>query len=286
MTLFTRDSLERMGVTTRSVPSERRPRVKLHRNAKTTPHMRALLVDRVRTRQWPCRVGSGGRRCGDSHGVQMVGAPSPWWGRGPRGSLLSAPSSAPPYAGRSHQRDRGRSPGAPHRLGDRGPPASAAVHGRGDPRAGRSQPTDRRRAAARPVTRYERARPGELVHLDIKPLGRILRVGPSLCPAPAARGVGAGWEYVHVAVDDHSRAAYVEVLPDQTGAHRGGLSPPHHPVVCAPRRGRAAGPHRQRQWVRQSPFHAGGPTRRRASHADPPVSPADQWQSGTLHPDT
>src|SRR6266850_6491570 len=53
MRLFTRDSLERMGVTTRSVQSERRPRVKLHRNAKTTPHMRALLVHRVRTLHWP-----------------------------------------------------------------------------------------------------------------------------------------------------------------------------------------------------------------------------------------
>src|SRR5215510_15957116 len=52
MRLFTRDSLERMGVTTRSVQSERRPRVKLHRNAKTTPHMRALLVERIRHQQW------------------------------------------------------------------------------------------------------------------------------------------------------------------------------------------------------------------------------------------
>ena len=53
MTLFTRDSLERMGVTTRSVQSERRPRVKLHRNAKTTPTMRALIVQRIRHEQWP-----------------------------------------------------------------------------------------------------------------------------------------------------------------------------------------------------------------------------------------
>ena len=68
-----------------------------------------------------------------------------------------------------------------------------------------------------PVQRYEWTRPGELVHLDIKPLGRILRVGHRI--RPHQRGsVGAGWEYVHVAVDDYSRAAYVEVLPDQTGA--------------------------------------------------------------------
>jgi transposase InsO family protein len=68
-----------------------------------------------------------------------------------------------------------------------------------------------------PVQRYEWTRPGELVHLDIKPLGRILRVGHRI--HPHQRGsVGAGWEYVHVAVDDYSRAAYVEVLSDQTGA--------------------------------------------------------------------
>src|SRR5512145_2697870 len=59
MTLFTRSSLERMGVTIRSVPSERRPRVKLHRNAKTTPHMRALLVERVRTLHWPVATAAG-----------------------------------------------------------------------------------------------------------------------------------------------------------------------------------------------------------------------------------
>src|SRR5215204_3610531 len=52
MRLFSRDSWERMGVTTRSVPSERKPRVKLHRNAKATPHMRALLVSRVRVQHW------------------------------------------------------------------------------------------------------------------------------------------------------------------------------------------------------------------------------------------
>jgi transposase InsO family protein len=67
-----------------------------------------------------------------------------------------------------------------------------------------------------PIQRYERTRPGELVHLDVKPLGRILRVGHRIHPHQRS-SVGAGWEYVHVAVDDYSRAAYVEVLPNQTG---------------------------------------------------------------------
>jgi transposase InsO family protein len=68
------------------------------------------------------------------------------------------------------------------------------------------------------VTRYEYARPGELVHLDIKPLARILRVGHHIHGDRRTRVAGAGWEFVHVAVDDCSRAAYAEVLPDQTGA--------------------------------------------------------------------
>src|SRR5689334_14070627 len=52
MTLFTRSLLERMGVTTRSVQPKRRLRVKLHPNARTTPHMRALLVNRIAVLHW------------------------------------------------------------------------------------------------------------------------------------------------------------------------------------------------------------------------------------------
>ena len=70
---------------------------------------------------------------------------------------------------------------------------------------------------AEPSVRYERSRPGELVHLDIKPLARILRVGHRIHGNRSMRVYGAGWEYVHVAVDDFSRVAYAEVLPDQRG---------------------------------------------------------------------
>ena len=72
-----------------------------------------------------------------------------------------------------------------------------------------------------PPNRYERRRPGELVHLDIKQLGRFLRPGHRVTgrAAPgAAANVGHGWDYVHVAVDDYSRVAYVEVLTDQTAS--------------------------------------------------------------------
>jgi len=68
-----------------------------------------------------------------------------------------------------------------------------------------------------PIQRYERSRPGELVHLDIKPLARILRVGHRIHGDRRRIVSGAGYEYAHVAIDDHSRVAYVEVLPDQRG---------------------------------------------------------------------
>jgi transposase InsO family protein len=74
-----------------------------------------------------------------------------------------------------------------------------------------------------PVIRYERTRPGELVHLDIKPLARILRVGHRIHGDRRQIVAGAGYEYAHVAIDDYSRAAYVEVLPDQRGGTTAGF---------------------------------------------------------------
>jgi transposase InsO family protein len=66
-----------------------------------------------------------------------------------------------------------------------------------------------------PVVRYEAARPGELVHLDVKKLGRIGRVGHRVHGDRTQRTRGIGWEFVHVAVDDCTRLAYAEVLPDE-----------------------------------------------------------------------
>ena len=76
--------------------------------------------------------------------------------------------------------------------------------------------------------RYERSRPGELVHIDVKQLGRIeggagKRMTGGVKRNPDRRALDAagverktiGWEYVHVAIDDHSRLAYAEVLPDE-----------------------------------------------------------------------
>ena len=70
----------------------------------------------------------------------------------------------------------------------------------------------------RPLVRYEHARPGALVHLDIKKLGRIGRVGHRIHGDRTTRARGIGWEYVHVAIDDCTRLAYAEVLPGEDGA--------------------------------------------------------------------
>lgn len=70
---------------------------------------------------------------------------------------------------------------------------------------------------AEPVRRYEREHPGEIVHIDIKKLGRFNGVGHRITGdrKGQSNGRGIGWEYLHLAIDDHSRVAYSEILPDE-----------------------------------------------------------------------
>jgi transposase InsO family protein len=84
-----------------------------------------------------------------------------------------------------------------------------------------------RLAPPEPANRYERAAPGELVHIDIKKLGRIVggpgkrvtgrreRWAPTKTDAAGNRRQQLGWEFLHVAIDDYSRLAYAEVLEDE-----------------------------------------------------------------------
>jgi transposase InsO family protein len=71
------------------------------------------------------------------------------------------------------------------------------------------------------VRRYEREHPGELIHIDIKKLGRFARVGHRITgdrkgqSNARGRGEGLGWEYVHVGIDDASRVAFSQILPDE-----------------------------------------------------------------------
>jgi transposase InsO family protein len=66
-----------------------------------------------------------------------------------------------------------------------------------------------------PVRRYEHQAAGDLLHADIKKLGRIGRPGHRIHGDRRTRVRGIGWEFAHVCIDDHSRLAYVEVLPDE-----------------------------------------------------------------------
>jgi transposase InsO family protein len=76
----------------------------------------------------------------------------------------------------------------------------------------------RPRPAAPPVRRYERATPGELVHLDIKKLGRFRRVGHRIHGDHGRRSRGSGSEFLHIAIDDRTRLAYAALFPDETAA--------------------------------------------------------------------
>jgi transposase InsO family protein len=70
--------------------------------------------------------------------------------------------------------------------------------------------------AREPVRRYERARPGELLHVDIKKLGRFWTLGKRVLGSEVGnRSRRAGWQYLHLAIDDHSRLAYAELLTSE-----------------------------------------------------------------------
>jgi transposase InsO family protein len=87
-----------------------------------------------------------------------------------------------------------------------------------------------------PINRYERARPGELIHIDVKKLGRIQRgagkrvrdgkkahYNPTSTDAAGVRRNTVGWDAIHIAIDDATRLAYAEVLADETGASAAGF---------------------------------------------------------------
>lgn len=194
-----------------------------HRRARLTPFGRLLLVSRILDQGWSVPAAA------ESLGVSRATAHK-WLRRfreeGVEG--LQDRSSAPvrrPRALTDREverivRARRRLKVGPHRLGpELGHPRStvyAVLR-----RRGLSRLSHLDRPTASPV-RYERERPGELVHVDVKKLGRIrpgggwkMRGRSAVTKAPKHRG--AGYDYLHVAVDDHSRYAYVETLPDEKG---------------------------------------------------------------------
>jgi transposase InsO family protein len=93
---------------------------------------------------------------------------------------------------------------------------SKSTVGRVLARAGLSRLSDL--VPVEPVVRYEHEHPGDMLHLDTKKLGRIHRPGKRI-PGSPYRSIGAGWETLFVAVDDHSRVGFTDLYPDETKGH-------------------------------------------------------------------
>ena len=183
----------------------------MHKNARTTPHSRALMINRVEE-GWPVKAAA------SAAGVS-VRTVYKWLARYRNEGLsgLIDRSSAPrvcPHALPSTWVDLIRTlreaRHVAHSIARQLPLARSTVSqcclvwGWGRLSQLMNPP---------PVVRYEREFPGELVHLDIKKLGRFHRPGHRVSGERKSRG--AGWEYVHVAIDDYSRLAYAEVLADE-----------------------------------------------------------------------
>lgn len=69
-----------------------------------------------------------------------------------------------------------------------------------------------------PIVRYEHPSPGDLLHIDIKKLARIVKPGHGITGNPRDETRGAGWEFLYVAIDDHSRIAFTAMMPDEKAA--------------------------------------------------------------------
>jgi transposase len=103
--------------------------------------------------------------------------------------------------------------------------------------------------SAEPVRRYERAAPGEILHIDIKKLGKFNRIGHRIAGDRNGQSNtrGVGWESVHLAIDDHSRVAYPEILPDEKRGSR--LLCLQRPALLSKPR-RQGPPRHERQWLK------------------------------------
>jgi transposase InsO family protein len=196
-----------------------------HANARTTLYARKLIVARVLAGHRPGEVA---KQLGISRQTVYK-----WWGRwrteGEAG--LVDRSSRPHRMPRKTSPERAAEIVAARTEHHAGPVRLAAVVGVAAStigvvlaRAGmpRLAEVDRLtgellRGRRHSDRRYERERPGELLHVDVKKLGRIPDGGGWRVHGRSeeVRGRGIGWDYVHVAIDDHSRLAYAEVLADE-----------------------------------------------------------------------
>ena len=186
-----------------------------HQNARTTPHSRMLIVERLRE-GW--RVGAVARAMGvDPKTVRK------WRDRfAVAGAAGLRDRSSRPH--RSTTRVAASAEAAIERLRRERLCGPAIARQSGRPLStvgvvlrrlglGRLAALDPKP----PAIRYERERPGELVHIDTKKLGRINGIGHRITGhrVGMVRNRGIGWDHLHVAIDDASRLAYTEILPDE-----------------------------------------------------------------------
>jgi transposase InsO family protein len=200
--------------------------MKLHANARTCPNSRRLMVGRIEA-GWSLAEAAEAAGVSDRTAAKWL---SRWRAEGDRG-LADRPSAPKRVPHRTPalrveaivalRRLRMTAAEIAELLSMALSTVSAVLRRVGLGKLSRLEP-------AEPPNRYERARPGELVHLDVKKLGRILRPGHRVTgtkrgrrqarrTAAGARVGVAGWEFVHVCVDDATRLAYAEVLANERG---------------------------------------------------------------------
>ena len=207
--------------------------MKLHANARTCPNSRRLLVERVLDGGWAVKEAAAAAGISERTGRKWIAR---FRAEGLAG--LADRSSAPHRRPRRTPAERVAAIEALRRL--RLTAAEIAVK-LGIPLATVSRWLKRiglgkrsRLDPPEPANRYERQRPGELVHVDIKKLGRFLRPGHRVtgrgghhrATQTTAKGRGrgvVGWDFVHVCVDDATRIAYVEVLADERATTAAGF---------------------------------------------------------------
>lgn len=188
----------------------------IHKNARTTPHSRLLMVRRVIDEKQPRQ------RVAAEFGVSLntVGKWLKRWRAGGERSLQDG-SSTPVRHRRTPpervseieqlRRQRMSSPAIARQLGMSISTVTAVLRRLGLNRLKALEPP-----AA--IIRYEREQPGELLHIDTKKLGRIEGIGHRITGRRSGainRHRGIGWDYLHVCVDDASRLAYTEILADE-----------------------------------------------------------------------
>jgi transposase InsO family protein len=194
--------------------------MKLHANARLSPIGRQLLINRVEGEGWT--VQSAAESAGVSE--RTVRKWIARWRREGQQGLLDRSSAPDVVANRTDERRvetiaalrRLRLTGAEiaELLGMALSTVSGILTTIGMGKLGR--------LGLEPAQRYERQRPGELIHIDVKKLGRIVRPGHRIYGQQirATKGhhqqrYSRGWEFVHIAIDDATRLAYVEVLSDE-----------------------------------------------------------------------